>query len=709
MPQRKALEHLRAGRPQEAVESLKTYLDQHAEDAEGWFLLGASRHALRDLTGAADALSRSLLLDPSSIEANLAYVTVLCEAGHPAAALAAGQQALSRLPRDARIRYAIALCLEDLGRPAEALSQYDAALEVSPGFDDALHNRGLLLARGGRLLEAEENQRRYVAARPQSARAASGLVDVLISLGRWDEALAALQRLERLSPEDVSVPIRRGVVLASSRRFADAQTQFSDAGQRDPEAVTRYLRRVAPGSDPVTMLSPENIYFGYAWRMLGDCDWREWPSFAAEMRRAAADPSIAIEPAVAFMSRLLPLSGSERHAVCRRVAAPIEAQYPALSPQKPSGRARIRVGVLSPDFREHLNAYLLYPFFELLGRGQFEVHAYSLSRDDGSAIRTRIQSAADRFVDIGHLSDRDAALALHRDDLDILLDVGGHTTGARFAITAQRPARLQINYLGFSCSLASKRVDYAIVDRVVADDAAEWTEARAFLPATHFLYDFRGRAPDVSLSRRDYGLPEDAFVYCAFHRAEKISPDVFGLWMEILSGVPNGVLWFRALSEAAARNLRSRAAEAGIDPGRLVFAPFEPRKDARYLARHALGDLMLDSLHHNAMTTACDALGSGLPLITMPGPALASRASESMLRAAGMHDLVVADLDAYVRMAVRLGSHPEETRNLKRRLQDNRGSAPLFDTAARVGALESALRKMYERMARGEPPVSFDA
>jgi predicted O-linked N-acetylglucosamine transferase (SPINDLY family) len=457
------------------------------------------------------------------------------------------------------------------------------------------------------------------------------------------------------------------------------------------------------------MLSPENIYLGHAWKRLGDCDWTEWSAFATEMRKAAGDPDIAIEPAVAFMSRLLPLSGAERHAVCRRVAAPIEARNPELPRLAASGRARIRIGVLSPDFREHLNAYLLCPLFELLDRAQFEVYAYSLSPDDGSAIRARVRSSVDLFRDVDGLSDRDAAVALRNDDLDILLDVGGHTTGARFAITAQRPARLQVNYLGFSCSLASRRVDYAIVDHVVGDDDAEWTEARAFLPDTHFLYDFRACTPEVELARREYGLPDQAFIYCAFHRAEKISPDAFKLWMEILSKVPRSILWFRALPESAARNLRAHAAAHGIDPARLAFAPFEASHNPRYLARHRLGDLMLDSLHHNAMTTACDALGSGLPLLTMRGSAMAARASESMLRAAGLPELVAADRDAYVRTAVRLGSQPGATRELKRRLSASRSSAPLFDTVARVRALETAFRKMHERSVRGLLPVSFDA
>lgn len=687
---------------------LESQLRQEPADAQAWFLLGACRHALNDLRAAAVAFSRSIALNPANIEAHLAYVSLLRAAADAPKALAACRNAQESIPDDVRIAYATALCLEDLGQTDDALTHYDAALRIAPDFADALHNRGLLLARLGRFEDAAANQRRSIAAHPEAARAHSGLADMQLALARYEEAIETLQTLLQLDPQDASALIRRGVAYASMRRYADASRDFSDAKKCNAAAVEKYLKSVAPSSDSEFMLSPENIYLSRGWTALGQCDWSQWDEFVSEMRKVATAQDIAVEPAVAFMSRLVPFSGAERHAVAGRIAARIEARYPELPSLRPSKRDRIRVGVLSPDFREHLNAYLLLPLFELVDRERIELYAYSLAADDGSVIRARLRSQIDRFVDLQHASDQDAALAIRRDDVDILLDVGGHTTGARFAITAQRPARLQANYLGFSCSLASQRVDYALVDRFVGSDDKEWTEARIFLPHTHFLYDFRGQPAPLTVTRRDYGLPDAAFVYCAFHRAEKISPDVFELWMRVLSQVPRSVLWFRALSEPAARNLRARCAERGVDPARLAFAPFEPSHEPRYLARHRLGDLMLDSLHHNAMTSACDALGAGLPVLTLRGTALASRAGGSLVRAAGLPELVTNDQEEYVRTAVRLATDRAELRTLKRRLAASRHAAPLFDTAGRVRALEAALQGMYDRMMRGEPPASFD-
>jgi predicted O-linked N-acetylglucosamine transferase (SPINDLY family) len=516
------------------------------------------------------------------------------------------------------------------------------------------------------------------------------LADVLLASGRYREALEVLRGLD--GHEDGAALVRSGLALSCLRRFDEARATFAMARCRFPEEAERFVARVAPGGESDTMLSPENIFLARSYAALGLCDWSGWEALVTEARRAASADNLMLEPAIAFMVRLLPLTGVERHGIARHIAARIEACIEPLPRPAPRQRERIRIGVLSPDFREHLNAYLLLPLFELVDRQRFEMYAYSLMADDGSAARARVRGAAEAFRDLHAMSDEAAAAAIRQDDVDILLDVAGHTTGGRFGIVARRPARVQVEYLGFSASMGSRRVDYAIVDRITATQDAEWSEALVYLPHTWFLYDFRSPVPGVELTRRDYGLPADAFVYCAFHRAEKISPDLFDLWMRILAKVPNSVLWLLDLPEAARRNLRGEAARRGIDPSRLIYAPFEPRHGNRYLPRQRLGDLMLDSLYHTAMTTACDALGSGLPLLTMKGPAFASRAGASFLTAAGLPDLIVPDREAYVAEAVALARDPKRLASYREKLLSRSG--PLFDTVARVRELENCFLGM---------------
>lgn len=696
MPHAEALGHLRGGHPQAAAAILEAHLRSAVGDAQAWFLLGACRHALRDLNGAAAAFARSVALDPLQAEAHLARISVLRAAGQVHAAHIAAAEALATLPGSAQLHYAGALCLEDLGRLDDALAQYDRALAADAALEDALHNRGLLLARLGRFDEAAANHRRYAAAFPRAARAHGALADFLLVTDRLEEAGQALDALEHIAPRDTSARVRRGVLLASQQRFAEASAVFADARAADARGVEQFLQRVAPGSGSAPMLSPENVFL-WRWQLAQRrCDWSSWEAGPEELRRIAGRPGVVIEPAAAFMSLHTPLTAAERLAVARHVAGQIERQAPVLAPLRAAPRARIRLGILSPDLREHLNAYLLLPLFELLDRTRFELYAYSLAGDDGSAISSKLRAGADCFRDLHATDDTAAAAAVRDDGVDILLDAGGYTAGARFGITARRPAPLQVSYLGFPGSLGSARVDYAIVDRVVAGSDAEWSEALVDLPHTYFLYDFRAPAPQLACSRQDYGLPAGGVVFCAFHRTDKITPDAFALWMRILARVPRSVLWLLAMPAAAQANLRRAAAEQGVDPARLVFAPFEPRE--HYLARQRLGDLMLDAVHHSAMTTACDAMAAGLPLLTLRSAAMASRAGESLLRAAGLPELVAANAESFVDQAVRLASDTARLAHCRERLLSR--TAPLFDTAARVRELQAAIAGMWERALR---------
>jgi protein O-GlcNAc transferase len=699
---------MQGGRPGAAAALLESYLRDTPEDAKCWLLLGACRHALNDVPAAAEAFARSLALNPTDIQTHLAYISVLRASGDFQRALAASQNALTVLPNEPQLMFAAGLCLEDVGNIDGALSHYDAALQLAPDHEDALQNRGVLLCKIGRYKDAEANHRRYIAMHPQAARAHSGLADILLAEGAYPQAIEVLTALEQLLPQDTSAVVRLGVAYAAMGDFAKAREIFNYATALNPNAVMEFVGKIAPGADPDAVLSPQNVFINRAWDGLGHCDWSRWDRLSGELQQLAWRRDIAIEPAVGFVALHAPSDGVERTAIAAQVARGFENRIAALPRLMPQPRSQIRIGIVTPDIRDHVVAYMLAPLFELVDRNRFAMYCYSLGLEDGSEIRKRIRNAAAAFRDVASFSDYSAACSIRKDDIDILIDPAGHTTGGRFAIVAHRPARLHVNYLGYSGSLGSSRLDYAIVDRIVGNSDREWIETRVFLPHTFLLYDFRDPEPIAVPTRDEYGLPVDAMVYCAFHKPEKITPDIFRMWMEILKSVPGSVLWFGALPEDAIGRLRTVASSQHIDPTRLVVAPFESNRSANYLGRHALGDLLLDVPHHNAINSACDALRMGLPILTLTGTAMASRACTSILNAAHMPDLAVRDATEYVNAGVRYGRDLDLLRSLKQRLHANRRTAPLFDTTGRVRELEAAFQGMYDRMMRGEPPASFD-
>jgi predicted O-linked N-acetylglucosamine transferase (SPINDLY family) len=208
-------------------------------------------------------------------------------------------------------------------------------------------------------------------------------------------------------------------------------------------------------------------------------------------------------------------------------------------------------------------------------------------------------------------------------------------------------------------------------------------------------------------SRAECGLPTDGVVLCAFHQTAKITEEVFDAWVDVLRAVPGSVLWLRSPGGEAARNLGARAREQGVDAQRLAFAPNLVEKE-RHVARMAAADVFLDTFgRYNGHSTVNEALWAGVPVVTLAGVSFASRVAASLVAAAGVPDLAVRDRPEYVALAVRLARDPAERAVLRRRLAEARGTAPLFDNARTVGALERAYATMWADCVAGAGPRSF--
>jgi predicted O-linked N-acetylglucosamine transferase (SPINDLY family) len=211
--------------------------------------------------------------------------------------------------------------------------------------------------------------------------------------------------------------------------------------------------------------------------------------------------------------------------------------------------------------------------------------------------------------------------------------------------------------------------------------------------------------PSGAPTRQECRLPEDAFVFCCFNMNSKITQEIFEVWMRLLAAKPRSVLWLFRDNADAERNLRRAASERGVDGARLVFG--EPLPHQQHLARHRQADLFLDTLPYNAHTTASDALWAGLPLVTCTGRSFASRVAASLLRAAGLPELVTHNLADYESLAMRLAADPALLGGYKQRLEESRHTCALFDTARFTRHIEAAYLRMWEIHERGQDPQSF--
>jgi predicted O-linked N-acetylglucosamine transferase (SPINDLY family) len=368
---------------------------------------------------------------------------------------------------------------------------------------------------------------------------------------------------------------------------------------------------------------------------------------------------------------------------------------------QPQGH-RTRLGMVSFDFHEHPVSQLLVEVLEGLSRDDIELSLYASGPDDKSALRQRIINAADHFVDIRGLSDRQAAQRIRDDGIDVLVDLSGHTRGHRLGIFAHRPAPVQTAFLGYAGTTGAPYIDYLIGDPYVTPISLApcYSEKLAQMPLV-FQPNGRWRPPPAPMSRADAGLPQDAFVMCAFNHTYKILPEAFDIWCSVMREVPNAVLWLKETNGQLHDNVRQQAEQRGVSGDRIHFA--QNVAYDHHFSRMALADVFVDTWPYNAHTTASDALWAGVPVVTVYGDSFASRVAASVLNAVGMAELAFQDPSDYRMAILALALTPELLADYKQRLVSQRMSLPLFDSQRYTREFEALFKRMAQRWYDGKP------
>jgi predicted O-linked N-acetylglucosamine transferase (SPINDLY family) len=360
----------------------------------------------------------------------------------------------------------------------------------------------------------------------------------------------------------------------------------------------------------------------------------------------------------------------------------------------PTGR-RLRIGYVSSDLRAHAVGYLMANFFEAHDRDAVEVFVYYCGIPADDEINRRIKSAVEHWTDIRSITDDEAAAAIARDGIDILVDVNGHTREARLGVFARRPAPVIVNWLGYPGTMGSAFHNYIVADDwVIPQDHELYYSERVLRLPCYQPNDRKRAVHPVTPTRASAGLPDDAFVFCCFNAAHKITRYSFERWMQIMQQTPNSVLWLLDYNTETNARLRLTAEQYGIAGERLAFAT--KLANPYHLARYPLADLFLDTVPYGAHTTASDALWMGVPVLTLSGRCFASRVCGSLVRSAGLPEMVCASPEQFVARAIALATTDRMTlTSYRQRLIDGRDTCTLFD----IDLLARKLEALYGEMA----------
>jgi protein O-GlcNAc transferase len=616
-----------------------------------------------------------MIISPGRLETLLEQIN----AGQAAATLPELERMRVELPEHPGVLTLRAEALRLAGRSTEAIEAFKLAGEKGGGARSWLA-AGILLAAERATNDSIECLLKANAESPDTTEVLDALITTLFNGGRYQEGVEFARRQLALS-DNPTLLSRAALLLQANDLYEESSNAFKKIIQMAPD-------------DPAlcgAALVPARFTCEWQWiellqKKIGawyDEDKFEPPQeFPLTHLTWCADEARNLGVTLAYVGRCVPKVEPITSNTPRRVAG------------------RIRVGYLSSDFRNHATMHLMAGLFEHHDRERFEVFAYDYTSPDVSEYRQRFLDAVEHHVPIHFMSDRQAAARISQDQLDILFDLKLYTGGGRPGILAHRPAPVQCAYLGFPGSAAHPEIDYIVSDRFVTPDSSApyYTEKFCRLPHTYQCND-RKRFAAPPDDRAKHGLPENQVVFGVFNQSYKIDCGSFSVWMRILEEVPDSVLWLLGQSESAVANLSHQARLAGIEPQRLIFAPFAAPQD--HSARLPLADAILDALVCNGHTTTSDALWAGVPVITCRGKHFASRVSESLLNAMGLPELVGSDHDDMVRIAKRVAGDADYRAALRNKVAANRFTAPLFDTARFTRDFESGIEAMVQRHRSG--------
>ena len=535
------------------------------------------------------------------------------------------------------------------------------------------------------------DRRDYAAARKyidklaphDSVEAARLMVSLYIEQENSSEAMKAWEKLNALLPQDFFTQFLHARILFMEKRYVSAYKELSDI-QLPADKIYGYGEKIA------------NL-MGQCCRILGKADE------AAQAYRKASE--WALEPelkAMEYSNYLFNLhySGGHNAEYLRQQAAgfgsffhdiDVFKQYPRRKQGKP-----LRIGYLSPDIRRHVVLCFCYDLLTAYTRDKFEVYVYMLGAEDEYS--SKVKERADGWRNLRGMSLREAAQAIHDDEIDILVDLAGHTRGNGLPIMAYKPAPIQISGIGYFASTGLEAVDYFLGDGYLDGEGAsdEFVEDLMVLPHSHFCYR---PMHDVPLPDTAPFMRNGYVTFGSFNNFAKVTDEVLTVWRRILEAVPDSHLLLKASvfdGGETEEYTRERLLKAGLPMDRVECRGFSKE----YLPSYGEMDIALDTFPYPGGGTSCDALYMGRPVITLVGKSHGERFGYSLLKNLGLDELAAFSVDDYIARAVMLAGDRELLAGLQESLRGMMQKSPLMDSRLYVQEMEAAYSAVWDKMKR---------
>ena len=643
--------------------------------------------------------------DPENLEAHYFLAAIAHRDGQSADALAAVDRAIALRPDSADCHNLRGLSLMALGRHEDACAALRHAMACEPGFADAANNLGAALEAMGDMAQAETAYRAAIDRDAAYAQAHANLSRVLLATGRPADAEAACRRALALQPGLADARFNLAVAQQRQGAYAEAEETVEGAlaaasedaglwrflgvlrhGRADLDGAESALRR-ALELQPSLPEAHDNLAGVYLDQ--GQADAAE-----TSFRKALAlDPKNSRTHSNLLLCRnYTETDPAALFAAHRGWAAQHGTHIAPLPPVPRREPTRLRVGFVSGDFRRHSVAFFFEPLLRHRDRTRFETVCYA-NLENPDAVTTRLKRLSDQWRWVAGFGDDRLAETIRNDQVDILVDLSGHTAGNRLPVFARRPAPVQATWLGYPNTTGLDAIDYRITDAVADPEDGDRfaTETLLRLPDGFLCFGPPDEAPPVAPAQ-----PDRPLAFGSFNNLRKITPETIETWSEILRRTTPSTLFLKArplADPATAARFRALFEAQGVDPARLAFrgavaAPSE------HLASYGEVDIALDPFPYNGTTTTCEALWMGVPVVTLAGNRHAGRVGASLLAQLGLTDNVAKSRESYVTLACTLARDRDALASAREGLRERMAQSSLCDGPGFCRRMEAAFERM---------------
>lgn len=629
---------------------------------------------------------KALSVNPNLVEAHYNLANTLMADYAYQRALTHYQKATSLRPDVSIFHFALGKLYSRLNQSDEAIVSLDKAIALDKENHEAYFQKALVLEAKGLNDSAIELLTEFINEKPNVEKGYHHLGQLYDNQGKLKKATRVYQTAISHLPNSANLRLSLAFLYLKRGKFDESITQFCE------------LLTIEPSNG--------NALVMYWHLKQCVCDWEAHDTLHDKIKRqyeAQCQGEVASMmvtfPLIAMFDDPELVLNITRQYIQKKITSALSGQVfrdYQITPGK------IKIAYVSSDFHDHATSFLMANLFELHDREHFELYGFYLGAENPTSVmQKRVASAFNQFYFVANDSAYEIAKKIHQLGVHIAVDLKGYTQNSRSLIFAHRPAPIQVNFIGYPSTMGADFIDYLIADTYLIPKAyqKDYDEKIVYMPPSYQVNDSKRAVAKLTASRKDYDIDDDAFVFCCFNNAYKITPYMFAVWMRLLKQLPKSVLWLLVPSEAVKERLIIEAKNQGISAAQLRFAEFASMQE--HLSRLMLSDLFLDTFPCNAHTTASDSLWAGLPVLSLSGRSFASRVGGSLLKACDLDALIVDSIAAYEEKALYIAHNPSYLTALKEQLSKSRDKFRLFDTHAYCRDLEKAYNIMIDRYKQG--------